>query len=438
MNRSTGCARVIEVTYDDDGTATGTPTGKCRSCPQRTYRSDGSCVPVAEDLDCSRPMQAKVGSWPGECVYIHCPTDDDPDTLEHRNLRTGVCTDLDDDDACPHNDQGEDDEKWYPQYGGCRKKRCAHGRDSEGYCRNPPAAPPPNLASDPTPPTDVTADGHSPTDSTDAGQSVVSWDASDAALQDSYTLARYELRYGEVPDPSPTDRTDSLTLPVVQLLPDRWLPRDPADESKEKPLVISAASTEHTVSDLTLYTLYRVEVRAVYTAPPITSTGTPPVPRPVKTSEWRHAYTYPTHDPVPSSAGEEISVIPLLGFRPADPAAIGTKPGQYRYVQCTNSYLLPLRISSADRVRLFSQVTRGFNTWAAAYEKVDLIRMTPRECTPLEVFNHGAQFERDEDNMELHTNVVVLTTLGEQMKKHCGRETRACSRYSDGYPLVLV
>ena len=98
-------------------------------------------------------------------MYIHCPTDDDPDTLEHRNLRTGACTDLDDDDACPHNDQGEDDEKWYPQYGGCRKKRYAYGRDSEGYCRNPPAAPLPSLASDPTPPTDVTADGDSPTDS---------------------------------------------------------------------------------------------------------------------------------------------------------------------------------------------------------------------------------------------------------------------------------
>ena len=266
----------------------------------------------------------------------------------------------------------------------------------------------------------------------------MSWEASDAAIQDDYTLARYELRYGEVPDPSPTDRTDSLTLPVVELLPDRWLPRDPADKSKEKPLVISAAGTGHTVSDLTLYTLYRVEVRAVYTAPPITSPGTPPVPRPVKTSDWRHAYTYPTHDPVPSSAGEEISVIPLLGFRPADPAAIGTKPGQYRYVQCTNSYLLPLGISSADRVRLFSQVTRGFTTWAAAYEKVDLIRMTPRECTPLEVFKHGVQFERDEDNMELHTNVVVLTTLGEQMKIHCGRiSSLACAakRPMDGWPI---
>ena len=96
-----------------------------------------------------------------------------------------------------------------------------------------------------------------------------------------------------------------------------------------------------------------------------------------------------------------------------DELAARAVPTQQMVVQCTNSYLLPLRISSADRVRLFSQVTRGFTTWAAAYEKVDLIRMTPRECTPLEVFNHGVQFERDEDNMKLHTNVVVFSSLGD-------------------------
>lgn len=369
-------------------------------------------------------------------VYIHCPPKNDPNTLEHRS-RTGVCTNLDDDDACPPT-AGVDDEKWYPQYGGCRKKRCAHGRDSDGYCEDPPTTSTPSLPSDPTPPTDVEADGHSPTDSTDAGQSVVSWGASAAALQDDYTLARYEFRYGVVPDPSPTDLANSVSSPVVELLPDRWLPRDPADDKKEKPLIISASSTAHTVSGLTLYTLYRVEIQAVYTAPPITSPGTPPVPRPAKTSDWKHAYTYPTHDAVPSSDGEKIGVIPLLGFRPADPAATGTKPGQFRYVQCTNSYLLPLGISSADRTRLFSQVTRGIATWAAAYDEVDVIRKTPRECTALEVFKHGVQFARDEDNMKLHTNVVVFSSLGDPMKEHCGKETsRACAaiRPRDVWPI---
>ena len=121
-----------------------------------------------------------------------------------------------------------------------------------------------------------------------------------------------------------------------------------------------------------------------------------------------------------------------------DELAARAVPTQQMVVQCTNSYLLPLRILSADRVRLFSQVTRGFTTWAAAYEKVDLIRKTPREYTPLEVFNHGAQFERDEDNMKLHTNVVVLTTLGDQMKIYCGKETSlacAAKRPRDGWPI---
>ena len=126
---------VIEVTYDDEGTATGRPTGRCRACPQRTYRSTGgNCDAVDPDPLCPRPLQARVGSWPGKCVYIHCPPDDDPNTLEHRSS-TGRCTNLDDNDVCPLNADGEDDEKWYPQYGGCRKKSCPHGRYSNGNCR---------------------------------------------------------------------------------------------------------------------------------------------------------------------------------------------------------------------------------------------------------------------------------------------------------------
>ena len=403
----------------------GTPDErvKCRACPQRTYwSSGGSCVPVDEDPDCPRPLQAVVSSWPDDCVFIFCPPDDDtPDLLEHRRLSNGACTHLDDNDVCPLNAEGVDDEKWFPEYGGCRKKRCSYGRYSTGTCRPRPIIPPParplGLASDPTPPTDVTADGHSPTDS--SGQSVVTWEASDAAIQNRYTLARYELHYGTVPYPPLRDRVTSLTV-LVDLLPDRWLPRDTADTTMEAPVTLSASSLTHTLTSLTLYTLYRVDVRAVYTAPPRVGPGGEIVPRPDKLSEWRHAYTYSTHDPIPSTDRDIVGVIPIVGFRPADPGATNTTIGQYRFLQCTNADRLPAGASSGtERDKLFRQVRLGFATWAAAYDDIDVRYITPRDCTTQELGDLETKVLADEAAGRLHYNVVIFAATGTELAMQC-------------------
>ena len=378
-------------------------------------------------------LQAVVSSWPDDCVFIFCPPDDDtPDLLEHRRLSDGACTHLDDDDVCPLNAEGVDDEKWFPEYGGCRKKRCPYGRYSTGTCRPRPTisppAPPPSLAADPTPPTDVTADGHSPTDS--SGQSVVTWEASDAEIQDSYTLARYELRYGKVPGPSLPMRAMALRK-LVDLLPGIWLPRDPVT-LREKPVTLSASSLTHTLTSLTLYTLYRVEVRAVYTAPPIIYPGGQTASRPEKLSEWRHAYTYPTHDPIPSTDGDIVGVIPIAGFRPADPGVTYSEIGQYRFVQCTNWDLLPswpLAVHVAERDKLFRQVRLGFGTWAAAYDNIDVRYNPPDYCTIREVNRIGDEVAADEAAGEVHLNVVIFAASGIEIDAHCRQDDVAACAY---------
>ena len=207
----------------------------------------------------------------------------------------------------------------------------------------------PGLASDPTPPTDVTADGHSPTDS--AGQSVVSWGASDAAIQDNYTLARYELRYGVVGDPSEQDREDALD-DLVDLLPDQWLPVD--DDDDPEPLILNVSRTGYTLEGLSLGSLYRVELRAVYTRLSPAST---------KESEWRHAYTYPTHDSIVTTAGLRVGVIPITGYRPADPGISYSEIGQYRYVLCTDDRYLPTGISDGNSAILIGEVVADIGTW---------------------------------------------------------------------------
>ena len=412
----------------------GTPDErvKCRACPQRTYwSSGGSCIPVDEDPDCPRPLQAVVSSWPDDCVFIFCPPDDDtPDLLEHRRLSNGACTHLDDDDVCPLNAEGVDDEKWFPEYGGCRKKRCSYGRYSTGTCRPRPTISPParplGLASDPTPPTDVTADGHSPTDS--SGQSVVTWEASDAAIQNSYTLARYELRYGEVEEDTINMNRAMAIGTFVDLLPDRWLPRDPLND-EEQPVTLSASSLTHTLTSLRLFRLfrlfrlYRIEVRAVYTAPSHVAQGE--IVTPQKLSEWRHAYTYPTHDPSPITSGELVGVIPIAGFRPADPGATNSTIAQYRFVQCTNWSLLPpwpLAVHVAERDKLFRQVRLGFSTWAAAYDTIDNRYNPPDYCSIQEVDRIGDQVAADEADGSAHLNVVIFAATVQRWNEHCDQE----------------
>ena len=312
---------------------------------------------------------------------------------------------------------------YFSSYGGCRPPSCPGGRTSTGWCRTGGGAPPPGLAGDPTPPTDVTADGHSPTDA--SGQSVISWEASDAAIQNNYTLARYELRYGVVGDPSDQDRKDSLSLPVVDLLPDEWLPQD--DEKNPEPLQLSATTTEHTLTGLTLDTLYRVEVMAVYTAPPITSPGNRPVPQPDKLSEWRHAYTYPTHDPISTTAGLSVGVIPITGFRPADPGISYSEVGQYRYVLCTDGRYLPTGISDGNRSILFGQVVVGIRTWGDAYDDIDILYNSPKACTDQEVNDLAAEVDLDETARQVHLNVIIFAARGTEIKGHCMQDAPACA-----------
>ena len=120
--------------------------GTCRACPQRTFWANDGCRPVAEDLTCPEPNQARVSSWPGECVWLLCPPDPGtPNLLEYRDLTDGDCTDLDNSTVCP-----DADENWFPeyatwspnfstyQYSGCKPIYCRYGRTSTGNCQSPP------------------------------------------------------------------------------------------------------------------------------------------------------------------------------------------------------------------------------------------------------------------------------------------------------------
>ena len=317
---------------------------------------------------------------------------------------------------------------YFSSYGGCRPESCTGGRTSNGFCSVAPSpAPSPGLASDPTPPTDVTADGHSPTDSTDAGQSVVSWEASDDEIEDDYTLARYELRYGLVDAPTLREQARAINY-FVDLLPDEWLPEDPMDDTMSKPLRLSASTTEYTITGLMLYKLYRIEVMAVYTAPPITSPGLPPEPQPVKLSEWRHGYGYPTHDPLPRTTGDNtVGVIPIAGFRPADPGVSHSEIGQYRFVQCTNTDLLPAGATSGSaRNKLFAQVLAGFATWST-YDGIVIFYNAPDSCSDQQVNKIDDQVDDDETAGVAHLNVVVFAAAGTEMDRHCGQDVAGCA-----------
>ena len=361
---------------------------KCRRCTQLDhYWSNGACVP-------------KITSAPSD------PT-------------------------CSAAEQLDGYTTYFSSYGGCRPPSCPDGRSPDGFCIPPvvpPQAPSLVLASDPTPPTDVTADGHNPTDS--SGQSVVTWDASDAAIQNSYTLARYELRYGEVLQDTINMNRATAIGTFVDLLPDRWLPRDPLND-EEQPVTLSASSLTHTLTSLRLYRLYRIEVRAVYTAPPRVDTGGVIIPQPEKLSEWRHAYTYPTHDPSPITSGELVGVIPIAGFRPADPGVTYSAIGQYRFVQCTDWHLLPAwprPIRVAERDRLFHQVRLGLGTWGGAYDNIEVLYNTPRDCSVQEVDEIGDQVADDETDGEVHLNVVIFAAGGTEMEEHCDqRHVAGCA-----------
>ena len=366
-----------EVTLDNG-------TTKCRHCTRRTYYHNGSrCVPVGRTPGCPAG-QAIVSTWPGTCVPIRCPSRPGSSLGEWRSLRTGRCT--------------------------------------SSPTTTAPPAPTTTLAlsGDPTPPTDVTADGHSPTDS--SGQSVITWRASHRALKGGYTLARYEIRYGSVSEPGRQDRIDAV-LTLVDLLPSVWLPRRilALDRVVLEPVQISVSTTTHTLT-LALNTLWRVEVRAVYTATDLAT----------KYSEWRHAYTYPTHDPSPRRSGEKVGVIPVTRYRPADPGGTDTEPGEYRYKQCINGEYLPPGISSSDRGKLFAQILLGIHVWNDT-DEVEAIRLPQDDCTDDEVDHHGATASVAEARQQLHTNVFILAPTGEEMRAHCGNEdTRGCASH---YPI---
>ena len=251
----------------------------------------------------------------------------------------------------------------------------------------------------------MTADGHNPTDS--AGQSVVSWEASDAAIQNNYTLARYELRYGKVPEPSATDRTTSITT-LVDLLPDKWLPVDENDDPE--PLILNASRTKYILEGLSLGSLYRVELMAVYTRLSPAST---------KESEWRHAYTYPTHDSIVTTAGLSVGVIPITGCRPADPGISYSEIGEYRYVLCTDKRYLPTGISDGNRAILIGEVVAGSGTWGDAYDDIGIFYIGSRDCTDQEVDELADEVDDDETDGVAHHNVIIFAATGTEMRTRC-------------------
>ena len=81
---------------------------------------------------------------------------------------------------------------------------------------------------DPTPPSSVTADGDSRevtglASGSLAAESSVEWRAGSRRIV-GHTLAHYEVRYGEVDDPSEEDRETAVTT-LVDLLPIAGRPR---------------------------------------------------------------------------------------------------------------------------------------------------------------------------------------------------------------------
>ena len=345
-------------------------TTRCRACPQRTYWSSGSrCIPVTANPDCPKPKHAIVSSW-SHCVPIFCPPNPgNPNLLEWRNLSDGSCTNLE--DAC-----SADDEKWFPEYMGCKKETCRHGRTSTGECRShsdPESSPVPvHLAVDPEPPSSVTADGDSSSGSATArypGQIEVRWSKPADAIV-GHVLAGYDIRYGRVTPASTTDK-ENAHMSFVDLSVSSW---EPTIEIR------TASTTSHIIDGLAVPELYRVEVSTVYR--PSSGSGAN------ETSDWQHAYSYPTVTALPMGSIEEVGgVVPVNAYLDLDPITLDgrtTDPdlGQFRYVLCTNAETLPpsptrmitriiggapvvvpAPLNTSERNTLLSQIRAGLHSW---------------------------------------------------------------------------
>ena len=201
-------ARSDHCPYGEVTINPGTPDErvKCRACKRKTYYSSGGCRPVPEDLVNCSAGEAIVSTWPGRCVPIRCPDNDDSDICEWRNPRTGRCT---------------------------RPLTCPHGRNPvTGHCN--PAPPSVTLAK----PEGVRVDGDSPSVeggedlAGDKGRSVVRWGVVDNAT--GYVV-RHNLPAG-CDDP-------------------------PCSGWKEYP-VTGGLKTTITLPRLDRYTLYTVQVAA--------------------------------------------------------------------------------------------------------------------------------------------------------------------------------
>ena len=333
-----------------------------------------------------------------------------------------------DDPPCSASEIADGNTVYYSSYGGCRPppSACDNGRGPNGFCRpstgTTQAPLIPARPVDPAPPSSVTADGDSRgvtglhSSGSLAAESSVEWRAGSRRIV-GHTLAHYEVRYGEVDDPSEEDRETAVTTQVY-LLPDSW---------GTPSITVPAGTTSIVLRGLAAYQLYRIEVRGVYAPdnppPPVGGVTPPPVYR---FSDWEHAYTYPTRTAAPNVLAQMVGVVPVTRYRPPDPAITNDQPGTYRWVSCTNADLIPAGILTSDRNKLFSQISAGVRTWAAT-GIVRNIRSTPKECTDTDLSTSPATDHLSEVTRRAHTNVVVLAATGDQMMDLCGTsDSRAC------------
>ena len=230
------------------------------------------------------------------------------------------------------------------------------------------------LAIDPEPPSSVTADGDSSsattTIATDPGQIEVRWSKPADAIS-GHSLAGYDIRYGLVSTPSAPEREDAHHN-FVDLSVSSWKPT----------IEIRTASTRsYVIEGLNLPGLYRVEVRSVYK--PSSGSGAD------KTSDWEHAYSYPTETALPQGTTvAEVGVVPVNAYLDLDSITLDGSTtdaplGRFDYVLCTNSDTLPqwsptrmittvvggtavmspAPLNSSERSQLFANIRSGMSSW---------------------------------------------------------------------------
>ena len=232
---------------------------------------------------------------------------------------------------------------------------------------------PVHLESDPEPLSSVTADGDSSSGSTTAlypGQIEVQWSKPADAIV-GHVLAGYDIRYGRVTPASTTDK-ENAHMSFVDLSVSSW---EPTIEIR------NVSTRSHMIDGLAVPELYRVEVRSVYR--PSSGSGAD------ETSDWQHAYSYPTLTALPMGSIEEVGgVVPVYAYLDLDPITLDGSTtnaplGRFDYVLCTNSSTLPessptrvitrviggmtvtypAPLNSSERSKLFASIRSGLSSW---------------------------------------------------------------------------